>query len=67
MAVTITDEQIQAMADAIMSGELRVTMPNGSAVQYRSTAELMKAYNWALNHQAKASGVDNRRAKARFM
>ncbi len=67
MAVTITDEQIQAMADAIMSGELRVTMPNGSAVQYRSTAELMQAYNWALNQQAKASGVDNRRAKARFM
>lgn len=67
MAVSITDESLQAMADAIMTGELAVTMPDGSSVRYRTIDELTAAYNWAVQTRAsQQSGTNSRRSIARF-
>jgi len=67
VAVEITDGQIQALADAIASGELRVTMPDGATVQYADAEDLLKRYNWLLGQKAARGNTRFRVATAVFV
>ncbi len=67
MAVTVTDEMLQAMADAIAAGETKVTMPNGSSVTYDTAEGLIARYNWMLQERGRQGGVQYRRSRAVFL